>query len=155
MPHNRIRPRHQPFEIAVMVTAPVCGVLLISLGVRPQSVEMAMPGPIQVGWELGLVVAGVAGLLGIFWPGRLSTALGTELASVLMLGTITGMYAVAVAVVAGQQGVAATSFVGAVSIGSGWRAAQIVRDLRALTRAVQAAQPAGLDGGVASTGGGT
>jgi hypothetical protein len=138
-----------------MATVPVCGVLLIVLGVRPQSVEMAMPGPIQVGWEYGLVVAGVAGLLGIFWPGRLSTALGVELASVLMLGTITGMYAVALAVVAGQQGVAATSFVGAVAIGSGWRATQIVRDLRALTKTAQAAQPTGLGGGVVSTGGGT
>ncbi|MEU4781832.1 hypothetical protein [Micromonospora sp. NPDC023633] len=50
-----------------------------------------MPGPIQAGWESGLIVAGVAGLLGVVWPGRLSTGLGIELASVLMLGTITGM----------------------------------------------------------------
>ncbi|MGK5522822.1 hypothetical protein ACSNN9_26175 [Micromonospora sp. URMC 107] len=156
MPHNRIRSRHQPFEIAIMATAPVCGVLLIILDVRPQSVEMAMPGPIQVGWESGLIVAGVAGLLGVVWPGRLSTGLGIELASVLMLGTITGMYAVALMVIAGPQGVAATSFVFAVAVGSGWRAVQITLDLRRLTRAGQVGQLAGMAvGGTFSPGGGT
>ncbi|MGC4791085.1 hypothetical protein ACLQ22_25045 [Micromonospora sp. DT178] len=156
MPHNRIRSRHQPFEIAIMATAPVCGVLLIVLDVRPQSVEMAMPGPIQAGWESGLIVAGVAGLLGVLWPGRLSTGLGIELASVLMLGTITGMYAVALAVVTGPQGVAAMSFVVAVAAGSGWRAVQIALDLRRLTRAGQAAQLAGVAvGGTLPARGGT
>ncbi|MEU2663319.1 hypothetical protein ACLQ20_04275 [Micromonospora sp. DT46] len=156
MPHNRIRSRHQPFEIAIMATAPVCGVLLIVLDVRPQSVEMAMPGPIQAGWESGLIVAGVAGLLGVLWPGRLSTGLGIELASVLALGTITGMYAVALAVVAGAQGVAAMSFVVAVAVGSGWRAVQIALDLRRLALAGQATQFAGVAvGGTFSARGGT
>ncbi|MEU6078447.1 hypothetical protein [Micromonospora sp. NPDC047074] len=156
MPNNRIRSRHQPFEIAIMGTAPVCGILLIALGVRPQSVEVAMPGPMQTGWEWGLIVAGVAGLLGVLWPGRLSTGLGIELASVLVLGTITGMYAVALTVVTGAQGVAATSFVGAVAVGSGWRAAQITLDLRRLTRAEQAIPLAGLtSGGTAAAGGKT
>ncbi|MCX4389736.1 hypothetical protein OG777_22780 [Micromonospora peucetia] len=156
MPHNRIRSRHQPFEIAIMATAPVCGALLIVLDVRPQSVAMAMPGPIQAGWESGLIVVGVAGLLGVLWPGRLSTGLGIELASLLMLGTVTGMYAVALTVVTGRQGVAATSFIVAVAVGSGWRAVQIVLDLRRLTRAGQTTGLAGLAGsGAVSAGGGT
>ncbi|MFG2010197.1 hypothetical protein ACGFNF_14110 [Micromonospora sp. NPDC048868] len=155
MPHNRIRSRHQPFEIAIMATAPVCGVLLIVLDARPQSVEMAMPGPIQVGWESGLIVAGVAGLLGVLWPGRLSTGLGIELASVLVLGTITGMHAVALAVVAGAQGVAAMAFIVAVAVGSVWRAVQIALDLRRLAVAGQATQLAGVDvGGTFSARGG-
>ncbi|MFG1775594.1 hypothetical protein ACGFIR_19980 [Micromonospora sp. NPDC049051] len=153
MPHNRIRSRHQPFEIAIMATAPVCGILLIIFDARPQSVEMAMPGPIQVGWESGLIVAGCAGLLGLAWPGRLSTSLGIELASVLMLGTVTGMYAVALTVIAGLQGIAATSFVVAVAFGSGWRAIQLSIDLRRLT---QVAPLAGLSGGgTVPAGGGT
>ncbi|MFG3707426.1 hypothetical protein ACGF7U_22245 [Micromonospora sp. NPDC047670] len=156
MPHIRSRSTQQPFEIAILATAPVCGILLIVLDVRPQSVEMAMPGPIQAGWESGLIVVGVTGLLGVLWPGRLSTALGIELASMLMLGTITGMYAVALSVVAGRQGVAATSFIVAVAIGSGWRAGQILLDLRRLTRAIRSTGPVGLAaGGTVPTGGGT
>ncbi|WP_433553632.1 hypothetical protein ACQP08_10585 [Micromonospora zamorensis] len=77
----------------------------------------------------------MGGLLGILWPGRLSTGLGVELASVLVLGTITGKYAVASAAMSGRQSIAATSFVAAVAIGSLWRAAQIAVDLRRLVRA--------------------
>ncbi|SCG63938.1 hypothetical protein GA0070609_3919 [Micromonospora echinaurantiaca] len=140
MPHIRIRSRHQPFEIAVLVTAPVCGLLLIVLDVRPQSVELAMPAPIQVGWESGLILVGITGLLGVLWPGRLSTALGIELAAVLVLATLTGMYAVALTVVSGRQAVAAASFIAAVAAGSGWRSLEILLDLRRMVRASQLAR---------------
>ncbi|TDC32455.1 hypothetical protein E1211_20795 [Micromonospora sp. 15K316] len=135
MPHNRIRPRRQPFEVAVLLAAPPCGVFLILLDVRPQSVTLAMPPPLQTGWETGLIVGGLVGLSGILWPGRLSTGLGIELAALLMLGSITGMYAVAIAAISGTRGVAAISFVVAVSAGSFWRSAQIVLDLRQLAQA--------------------
>ncbi|MBQ1038552.1 hypothetical protein [Micromonospora sp. C81] len=110
---------------------------MMTLEVRPTSVQTAMPVPIQVAWELGLIAVGVGGLLGIVWPGRLSTGLGIELASVLVLGTITGMYAVAVVAMSGRQSIVATSFVIAVTIGSLWRAAQIAVDLRRLVRACE------------------
>ncbi|MEU5567730.1 hypothetical protein [Micromonospora musae] len=135
MPHNRIRSRRQPFEIAVLLAAPPCGFFLILLDVRPQSVTLAMPPPLQAGWETGLIVGGLVGLSGILWPGRLSTGLGIELAALLLLGSITGMYAVAIAAISGAQGVAAISFVVAVSAGSFWRSAQILLDLRHLARA--------------------
>ncbi|RQX10009.1 hypothetical protein DLJ58_13080 [Micromonospora arida] len=109
----------------------------MTLNVRPTSVQTSMPEPIQVAWELGLIVVGVGGLLGILWPGRLSTGLGLELASVLVLGTITGMYAVAVLVMSGRSSIVATSFVMAVTVGSLWRAAQIAIDLRRLARACE------------------
>ncbi|MGC5307362.1 hypothetical protein [Micromonospora zamorensis] len=137
MGNLRIRSRHQPYEIAVLAASPVCGVLMLTLDVRPTSVQTAMPVPIQVAWELGLIAVGVGGLLGIVWPGRLSTGLGIELASVLVLGTITGMYAVAVVAMSGRQAIVATSFVVAVTIGSLWRAAQIAVDLRRLVRACE------------------
>ncbi|MEU5674061.1 hypothetical protein AB0B48_06635 [Micromonospora sp. NPDC049089] len=137
MGNLRIRSRHQPYEIAVLAAAPLCGVLMMTLNVRPTSVQTSMPEPIQVAWELGLVAVGVGGLLGILWPGRLSTGLGLELASVLVLGTITGMYAVALLVMSGRNSIVATSFVMAVTVGSLWRAAQIAIDLRRLARACE------------------
>ncbi|MET7963309.1 hypothetical protein ABZ356_03140 [Micromonospora zamorensis] len=148
MGNFRIRARHQPYEIAVLAAAPVCGVLMMTLEVRPTSVQTAMPVPIQVAWELGLIVVGVGGLLGIVWPGRLSTGLGIELASVLVLGTITGMYAVAVVSMSGRQSIVATSFVVAVTIGSLWRAAQIAVDLRRLAQACELVSYEQLQAGV-------
>ncbi|MFI6780247.1 hypothetical protein [Micromonospora sp. NPDC050276] len=131
----RIRCRHQPYEITVLAVAPLCGILMMTLNVRPMSVQASMPAPIQVAWELGLIVVGVGGLLGVLWPGRLSTGLGLELASVLVLGTITGMYAVAVLIMSGRNAIVTISFVTAVTVGSLWRAAQIAIDLRRLARA--------------------
>lgn len=128
------RTSQRMFEFAVLITAPVCGVLLSVLHVRPQSVELAMPHAMRVCWELGLIVAGVAGLLGMFWPGQLGTGLGIELAAVLMLGAIAAMYVVAVLVVAGEQAVVAASFVSAVALGSWLRSVEIVRSLRWLIR---------------------
>ncbi|WBB65915.1 hypothetical protein [Micromonospora sp. WMMD812] len=133
----RIRPRRQPFEIAILVAAAVCGLLLILLDVGPPSVEMAMPPAIQTGWRIGLVVVGLIGLSGVLWPGRTSTGLGIELAALLMLGTFAGMYALTLAVISGRQSIAATSFVTAVATGSFWRSTQIILDLRRLARASQ------------------
>ncbi|MGW3602048.1 hypothetical protein [Micromonospora sp. NPDC005161] len=133
MGYLRIRSRHQPFEVAALAMAPVCGALLLLLGGRPTSVRMAMPVPIQIGWEIGLVLVGVGGLLGILWPGRLATGL----ASVVVFGTISGMYTMALLVVSGRQAIAAASFITALAVGSLWRAAQIAIDLRRLAQASQ------------------
>ncbi|WP_444950697.1 hypothetical protein [Micromonospora ureilytica] len=148
MGNLRIRAKHQPFEVAALVTTPICGILLLALDVRPPSVQMSMPEPIQVGWEVSLVVVGLGGLLGILWPGQLSTGLGVELASVLVLGTITGMYAVALVAVAGEQGVVAASLIAAVPAGSFWRAAQIAIDLRCLAKGHQCSTHRRIVGGV-------
>ncbi|MFG1955599.1 hypothetical protein [Micromonospora sp. NPDC048830] len=127
------RTSHRVYELAVLVTAPVCGVLLAVLDIQPRSVETAMPEAMQVFWEFGLIVVGVAGLVGMFWPGELGTGLGIELAVVLTLGAIAARYVVAVVAVAGGQAVVVASFVGAVTLGSWLRAAEIVRSLRMLT----------------------
>ncbi|MGV9212345.1 hypothetical protein ACTFTM_10845 [Micromonospora sp. RB23] len=137
MRYLRIRCRQQPYEVAVLATAPVCGILMMVLDVRPASVQTSMPEPLQVAWEIGLITAGICGLLGLCWPGRLSTGLGMELASTLVLGTITGMYAVALVALWSQQSMVASSFIVAVTIGSLWRAVQLAVDLRRLVRACE------------------
>ncbi|MFG2046773.1 hypothetical protein ACGFIW_05010 [Micromonospora sp. NPDC048935] len=149
MGHLRNRAKHQPFEVAALITTPVCGVLLLALDVRPPSVQLSMPEPIQVGWEVALIAVGLGGLLGILWPGRLSTGLGIELASVLVLGTITGMYAVALVAVAGRQGIVAASLISTVPVGSFWRVALIVADLRCLAYGHECATHERVVGGAA------
>lgn len=49
MGNLRVRAKHQPFEVAALVTTPIHGVPLLALDVRPPSVQMFMPEPIQVG----------------------------------------------------------------------------------------------------------
>ncbi|MCF0092362.1 hypothetical protein AB0B39_13550 [Micromonospora sp. NPDC049114] len=132
MGHPRSRAKSQPFEVAALVTTPICGFLLLVLDIRSPSVQLSMPEPIQLGWEVALIVVGVGGLLGILWPGRLSTGLGIEFAAVLVLGTITGMYTVALVAVTGPQGLVAASLVSALPLGAFWRAALIAVDLRCL-----------------------
>ncbi|MER7456765.1 hypothetical protein [Micromonospora sp. NPDC126480] len=132
MPKRLIWRNRRPFQNAVVATAPVCGALMIAMEVRPPVVEVAMPDPVRIGWEAGLIVAGLVGIAGLLWPGRCSTRLGMELASMLMLGTVTGMYAVALAVISGRTAVAATSFIAAVAIGSWWRAGELLGELRGM-----------------------
>ncbi|MBM0233289.1 hypothetical protein JNW91_16360 [Micromonospora sp. STR1_7] len=148
MVNLRARAKPQPFEVTALVATSICGILLLALDARPPSVQMSMPEPVQVGWEVALVIVGLGGLLGILWPGQLSTGLGIELASVLVLGTITGMYAVALVAVAGQQGVVAASLIAAVPAGSFWRAAQIMIDLRCLAKGHQCSTHRRVVGGV-------
>ncbi|WP_329108575.1 hypothetical protein OG792_07935 [Micromonospora sp. NBC_01699] len=125
----------QPFEVTLLVAAAVCGTGLILIDTRPRSVSVAMPVVVQAIWEIGLIVGGMVGLLGIGWRGQLSTGLGLELGAVVMLGTTTGMYAIAVFAISGRAGLAAGTFIAAVSAASYWRGGQIIRDLRRLLRA--------------------
>ncbi len=134
MPSFQERTSQRVFELAVLITAPVCGVLLAVLHIRPESVELTMPEAIRVCWEFGLIVAGLAGLLGMFWPGQLGTGLGIELAAMLMLGAIAAMYVVSILVVADEQALVAASFVSAVAFGSWLRSVEIARSLRWLIR---------------------
>lgn len=127
--------RH-PFEVTLLLAAVVCGSgLLLLADTRPRSVSVAMPGVVQATWEIGLVVCGLLGLVGIGWRGQLSTGLGLELGAIVLFGTTAGMYALAIFAISGRVGLAAGTFVAAVSAASYWRATQIVRDLRRLAQA--------------------
>ncbi len=134
-PIVRVRPvkvvtgRH-PFEVAILAAAAICGLALAVTDTSPRSAATAMPGLIQVMWQVLLIGGGVIGLVGVWWPGRILAQLGTEMVGVLLLGTATSMYAVALFTVSGAQALAAGSFVTAAALASWSRVWQIVRDLR-------------------------
>lgn len=140
---NAVRPlqiasgRH-PFEIAVLITAVACGVTLVVTDTRPASVTAAMPAPVQTLWEVGLVVSGVVGLVGVTWTGALATSMGVELIGMVLLGTVTCMYAVALYVVSGTAAIAAGAFVCGIAAAAWVRAAQVLMDLRRVGRAAEA-----------------
>lgn len=121
----------------MLLASLLVGVSLIVLSTRPRSVAVAMPDLVQVCWEVGLVLAGVVGLTGVFWPGRLTTGLGTELVAMCILGTATTMYGVALFAVTGLPALAAGSFVAAVAVASWWRVGQILHDGLRIARAAE------------------
>lgn len=131
----RLRPvtvvtgRH-PFEVAMLAAATVSGLALALTDTSPRSAATAMPGLVEVVWQVFLIAVGGIGLAGVFWPGRLLAQLGTEAVGVVLLGTATTMYSVALFAVAGSQALAAGSFVTAAALASWVRLFQIWRDLR-------------------------
>lgn len=118
-----------PFQVCTLAACLVVGLLLV-VAPPPTTVQSAMPPLVQTCWQFGLIVAGVLGLAGAWWPGRFGTGLGVELAGVITMGTTTTMYGIAIAAIAGTTALAAGSFVSALAVASWWRTAQIIRDLR-------------------------
>ncbi|MFC0504210.1 hypothetical protein [Micromonospora costi] len=133
--------RH-PFEMAVLLAAVCSGVALVVTDRRPASVLAAMPATVQLLWEVGLIVAGVIGLIGVTWNGDLSTSMGVEMIGIILLGTVTTMYAVALFVVSGSAAIAAGAFICAIAAASWARAVQVLVDLRRVGRAAQAGRTA-------------
>jgi len=118
----------------MLAAAFACGCALLAVDARPRTVTEAMPAIVQITWEVGLLVCGAVGLVGVGWRGHPATGLGVELGALMLLGSSTAMYGIALFSIAGLQATAAGAFIGAASAGSWWRSAQIVRDLRRIAR---------------------
>lgn len=128
----RTASRH-PFEVALLGAATTAGVALLVVG-RPRSVTEAMPVLVQSVWEVALVLTGVVGLAGVYWRGHASVGLGIELGAMVLLGTATAMYAIALFAISGLQALAAGAFLAAIGAASWWRAGQIGGALRWVAR---------------------
>jgi hypothetical protein len=133
----RITSGRHPYEVALLIAAPLVGVIMILSSARPRSMA-AMPMPVSVIWIALLIVAGATGLAGVWWPGRIELSLSIEAVGVLVLGSATSMYTVAVLATTGFAAAAAGGFSAAIAGGSWWRLSQIQRDLRKLDRAIKA-----------------
>ncbi|WP_329109913.1 hypothetical protein OG792_13780 [Micromonospora sp. NBC_01699] len=131
----RITSGRHPFELSFLLGGLVCGVMMVTLDALPRSLVAAVPATVEWTWEVSLVLAGLVGLLGIGWPGQISTGQGLELGAILLLGANTCIYAIALFVISGEAALAAGTFIGAVSIGCSWRAGQIMGNLRRLAEA--------------------
>lgn len=135
-PHRlrRVAPGRHPFELATLLVAVFGGLAVVVSHHRPRSVTETMPPPVQVLWLTGLISAGVIGLIGTSWRGRLSTSLATELLSMILLGSATTMFTIALAAGGRADAIAAGAFIGGWALAAWWRAVQIVADLRRLTQ---------------------
>lgn len=142
MPSRYLRPiqvatgKH-PFEVMILTAATIAGIVLLTMQLSPRSVASALHPMVQTLWQYELLIGGVTGLVGVFWPGSLYASLKVEAIGLFILATATTMYTIALAAVSGSQGITAGSFVGAIAIASWARVAQIFRDLRRATRAAR------------------
>lgn len=125
--------RARPFEAVVLLLMPCYGVAMLVFDARPTAVEQVMPTLIQRGWEVGLLVAGLTGILGVLWPGECATRLGIELAALLVLAAATGMFVVALGATSSREVIPAMAFVGSISLGALWRSVEIVLTLRRMS----------------------
>lgn len=123
--------RH-PYQVAVHIAALAGGLTLVLADRVPRSVAESMSRPVQVLWLVLLVLAGVAALVGAWWPGLVDTGLLVELGGVALLAGAALMYVIALFAAVGWQAVGPGAFMSGISAGSWWRAWQIVRDLRRL-----------------------
>ena len=144
MPHRPIEivtGRH-PFQIASLGANVVVGLGLLITGEPPQSVTEGMPPHLITVWEAGLIMSGLIGLAGVFWPDypRNIRSLSIELSGIIFLSTILTMYAIAVFVWAGQRGLVAGGMAVGLTGAAVYRSAQILRDRRRLNSALQKGQ---------------
>jgi hypothetical protein len=143
MPSRYLRPvqvatgRSSPFEVMILAAAVIAGSVLLTMQLSPRSVASALHPVIQQVWQYELLIGGVVGLVGVFWPGSLYASLKVERIGMIILATATTMYTIALATVSGSQAITAGSFVGAIAVASWVRFAQIVRDLSRATRAAR------------------
>ncbi|MFI6228640.1 hypothetical protein ACIBCR_15165 [Micromonospora echinospora] len=121
-----------PYQVALHLSAVTAAVAMVASGNVPRSAEQVMAGPVLVMWVALLVLSGLAGAVMVWWPSRwtLVTALRVELGGVFLLAGGASMYAIALFATAGLQAVVAGGFVSGLAVGSWWRSAQILRDVR-------------------------
>lgn len=125
----------QPFQVAIMVASIFLGLCLTITDKIPNSAQRTMHPTVLTTWIVMLISAGVIALTGTLWRGAFRTALRLETAGVLLLAGGASMYTVAVFAVSGWSATIAGGYVAAIACGAWWRAWQLYRDVRRLTRA--------------------
>lgn len=138
----QVRTGSTPFEMAAFAAAATAGAVLVVAGHAPRSVDAAMPGTVQVIWQVQLIAGGLLGLAGVLWRGRLTAGLGIEMAGAVVLAAATSMYSIALYTVSGLAAAAAGTFITGIAVAAWSRAVQILRDLRRVAAAARRGQVA-------------
>ncbi|MGW4464142.1 hypothetical protein [Micromonospora sp. NPDC004704] len=132
----------RPFEVTFMVAAVACGIAMLVSGARMSPLADTMPILTHTIWQASFVPVGVLGLVGITWRGQHSTGLAIRLGALILLGTATSMWAVALFAVSGFAAMPAAAFVAAIPVAAWWRSGQITKDLVGPARTTRRPPPA-------------
>lgn len=125
--------RHRPHELLLLAVSVVLGAAYLLGSPPPASIASLMPRWVVDVWAAGLVVSGVAGLVGCFWRQDIVLGLGLEMGGMLIGAGAILIYCVAVIAVTGLAGAFTASLTGAWMAANLIRAGQIRRDLSILT----------------------
>ncbi len=114
----------------------VVGSCVTAFGVQPPSpaVTEALGQSGVTAWSWTLLVCAALSLLGMFWPGRLATALAVEQVGLVMLTACAGAYGVVLTSTLARGSATAASFVLGVAFASLWRVVQIYGQQERLIR---------------------
>jgi hypothetical protein len=106
------RPLDKPFELFLLLICVLYGLLALLGGPRPQSLQETVSGVIIIIWGWMLLVGGAVAFAGLFWRGRYFTSFVLEQFGLILTGTATLIYALAVLAVNPHAGL----FAGFISI---------------------------------------
>lgn len=127
--------RHRPHELLFLGLSVLTGaVYLGGLAPTPNTVAAVLPSWEIPLWAALLLASGVTGLAGCLWPRNVTLGLRVEAGAMLLGAAALLLYATSVFVVGGLHGLFAGGSAVAWMAANIARAAQILRDLRHLTR---------------------
>jgi hypothetical protein len=126
--------RH-PFQVAITATCLLSSIVILVTGSYPPSFVRGMPPGFVNIWLYVLSVDAVLTLMGIYWRGKLTSALLIEAGGVIGIAATTAVYSVVMATFSGLNALGAGGFITGISIACWWRAVQCVLDSRRLDRA--------------------
>lgn len=133
---DTIPARRHPHQVFVAGFAILAGLPVLLGGPSAGSLSASLPGWLLAVWGFTLTVGGLA-ILGAAAVRSAITALYLEAAAHLPLAIMAYAYAAALVNLAGIRGLSAAAIVAGFGLASTVRAAQVIRTLRRLGRAVQ------------------
>jgi hypothetical protein len=98
--------RNYEHEVFLLAASAFLGVAYLFGAPRPGSVQAVLPGWMSIAWALVLLVSGVLGLLGCYWPKRMDVALEIERSALTLQAAGMILFAAAVWSFAGLSGLA-------------------------------------------------
>lgn len=130
------RGRHRPHEVLLLAVSVYLGVIYAVGAPPPGSLSALLPLWIFKTWAVVLLLSGVFGLVGCFWPWRADVGLEVERGALVMQTGGLLLYTAVVFTFAGWPAMAAGAITVAWAIANGVRAAQVTRLLRPLKGAL-------------------
>ncbi|MBF9133322.1 hypothetical protein I0C86_30810 [Plantactinospora sp. S1510] len=118
----------RPFELTLLAAAATSGIVVVTF---PASVPSAVD-PLAIEWSLcavGLVLVAIVGSTLLGCRTNHAVALALRLGSLILLGTASAMYAVALLASFGMVAAPAGVFIAAIAVASWWSAGRITRSV--------------------------
>lgn len=131
----------RPHELLLLVLSVITGVTNL-IAPPPGSPMTALPDPMRISWAFGMILSGLAGLLGCLWRWNAERGLLIEQGAMLLgAGMLLILWAAITALIDWRRGLLSAGTILFWMVANLWRAAQIRADLRRLRQLRRGDQP--------------